>query len=149
MFATPYAYGAGFGYGAPGYAYGGFAAAPYGGYGLGWFNQQGQQHMHPAMQNLNTNDLQNLGWFDNVSNWVKGAVHKVEGVVHKYQGQACGDAAKLNPTLAKVCNGAAGALEKADGALNKKMLMQQLMMMNQQPQAMPMNLAQMQMGGVY
>ena len=145
MLAAPYAYGPA-AYPAAAYGYGAYPGA----YGLGFYNQQGQQHMHPAMQNLNTAELQNAGWFDNVSNWVKGAVHKVEGVVHKYQGQACGAAAKLNPTLAKACNGAASALEKADGALNKKMLMQQLMMMNQQqPQPMPMNLAQMQMGGLY
>jgi hypothetical protein len=92
------------------------------------------------MQNLNTAELQNAGWFDNAANWVKGAVHKVEGVVHKYQGQACGAAAKLNPSLAKACNGAANALEKADGALNKKLMMEQLMMM---PQGNPfMNLAE-------
>ena len=134
MLAAPYAYGPA-AYPAAAYGYGAYPGA----YGLGFYNQQGQQQ-HPGMTNLNTAELQNAGWFDNVSNWVKGAVHKVEGVVHKYQGQACGAAAKLNPSLAKACNGAASALEKADGALNKK-LMQQLMMMPQQQNPF-MNLAE-------
>merc|ERR1712147_211729 len=44
MFAAPFAYGAGYGYGG---AYG----MPYGGYGMGWFNQKGGQHGMPHQQN--------------------------------------------------------------------------------------------------
>ena len=138
MLAAPYAYGPA-AYPAAAYGYGAYPGA----YGLGWFNQQGQQH--PGLQHLSEDQLQQLGWFDNVSNWVKNAVHKVDGVVHKFSGQACGAAAKLNPQLAKVCNGAAAAVDKADAALNKK----QLMMMYGMPQPMHPAMQMQQLGGLY
>ena len=52
--AAPFAYGPGYGYG----AYGPAAFGGYGGYGLGYFNQQHPQHGHPGLglQNLASAD---------------------------------------------------------------------------------------------
>ena len=71
MLAAPYAYGA-----VGAYPYAGAYGAPYGAYGLGYFNQQGQHHpMQPGMQNLNLwDDIK--GAAQNAGNWVK---NKMEG----------------------------------------------------------------------
>ena len=86
MFATPYAYGAGFGYGAPAYGYAGAWGAPYGGYGLGWFNQQGgQQHGHPSLMQLNESPIQQLNWQDDMAAVAKNAKSRVGRITKAYK----------------------------------------------------------------
>merc|ERR1712080_662749 len=73
------------------YAYGAVGAAPYGAYGLGFFNQQGQRHgMRPGMQNLNLlDDIKNAA--SNAGNWIKDhaqqAGHWVDDKLHGKQMQ--------------------------------------------------------------
>ena len=129
MLAAPYAYGAGFGYGAyPAYGYGA------GAYGLGWFNQQhGQQH--PGMTNLAMQQpgLQQASF----GSFMKKALHTTASVANKVGGVGCTAAGMANGLAGTACKGAVKGLNMADHAVNH-LNQQQLMQMQQQ-----------NMGGMY
>ena len=131
MLAAPYAYGAGFGYGAYPAAGYGYGLGAYG--GLGYFNQQHGQQRHPGMTNLMMQPgLQQ----DSFGSWIKGAAKKVGGamkkavpavdkVMHgKAGGIICGVAGAVNGLAGTACNAGRTGIHIANSALHKKHLQQ-------------------------